>query len=333
MASSSVDSNPETSSGARYRLTRTLRFNDIRSKFATREVLTENFSCQYDSVPTDFRMEIGFGNSNVVKEKDEIDEEYLQVAIGSKRRNDATLTSLRIELFDDRWKLLDSWEEESTDLEFYGRGFYNFYKFDATSESASSWNLIIDLVYKALPKPSAVTTVDQPQLRLQEEYSQLLDSGKESDVTFVVQGEIIKAHKLVLTTRCRHFDSMFDSGMAETHSKEVKINDIKPKAFKDFLRFLYTGVASKYEEDSTMELLAAADKYCVDDLKMICEKEINANLNGDNVIDALILAEKHNCPTLLTSAKAVFGWNAKALKTTEAWNKLLANPTVFEHLV
>ena len=121
--------------------------------------------------------------------------------------------------------------------------------------------------------------------------------------------------------------------MTETFSKQVEINDIKPKAFKEFLRFLYTNIAPKYVEDLTMELLAAADKYCVDDLKMICERAIIFNLNGDNVIDALILAEKHNCPTLLTSAKAVFGWNAKALKTTEAWNKLLANPTLFEPLV
>merc|ERR1711915_1031361 len=97
-------------------------------------------------------------------------------------------------------------------------------------------------------------------------------------------------------------------------------------------RFLYTDVAPEYAEDSTMELLALADKYCVDDLKKICKEAINSNLNSDNVIDVLILAEKHRCSTLLTSAKAVFGWHAKELKSKEAWNKLLENPTIFEHL-
>merc|ERR1739844_885387 len=99
---------------------------------------------------------------------------------------------------------------------------------------------------------------------------------------------------------------MHSRGMSETISKEVEINDIKQKAFREFLRFLYTDIAPKYAEDSTMELLALADKYCVDDLKKICEEAITSNLNGDNVIDALILAEKHRCSTLLTSAKAVF---------------------------
>ena len=102
-------------------------------------------------------------------------------------------------------------------------------------------------VYLALPEPSAVSTTDhrrqppaadQPKLGSQEEYSQLFDSGKESDVTFVVQGEKIQAHKLVLTTRCEHFESIFDSGMSETLLIEVEINDIKPRAFKEFLRFL-----------------------------------------------------------------------------------------------
>jgi len=188
------------------------------------------------------------------------------------------------------------------------------HEFDVTSESGSSWRLIIDFVYRILPKQSAITTVDQPKLRFQEEFSQLLDSGKQSDVTFVVQGEMIKAHKLVLTTRCKHFETMFDSGMSETFSNKIEINDIKPKTFKEFLRFLYTFVAPKYKnKDSTMELLAAADKYCVDDLKMICEKAINSNLHCNNVIDALIMAEKHNCPTMLTAAKAVFEWHTKGI--------------------
>jgi len=206
-----------------------------------------------------------------------------------------------------------------------------FYNFDATQDLASSWRLIIDLVYVA--DQPVVTSAVQPILRLQEELSQLFDSGKESDVSFVVQGEKIKAHKVLLTTRCKHFESMFDSGMAESCSKEVTVNDIKPKTFKEFLKFLYTDMTPDYEEDSTMELLSVADKYCVDDLKKMCERAINSNLNGDNVIDALTLAEEHHCPTLLTSAKAVFGWHAKALKSTNACNKLLEYPKLLLELL
>ena len=134
-------------------------------------------------------------------------------------------------------------------------------------------------------------------------------------------------------TRCAVFKSMFQSGMEESSSKEVELNDIEPKAFGEYLRFLYTNIPPKYAENSTMALLAFADKYCVDDLRKMCARAINSNLNNNNVIDALFLAEKHGCPTLMKSAKAVFGWNAKALKSTNAWNKLLENPTMFQYLI
>jgi len=310
MASSSEsESSPEISLAARYRLTHAICFDDITTKCSETEVvLTESFYCPHDPLPTNFRLVLDFGDFK---------EGYLGVFLKPVSR-DVTLTSLRYELLDDRCEVLEAYEIEEPDeyKKLKRRGFAEFYNFNATQNVASSWRLIIDFVYVAAQP--VVTTAVQPILRLQEELSQLLDSGKESDISFVVQGEKIKAHKVLLTTRCKHFESMFDSGMAESHSKEVTVNDIKPKTFKDFLRFLYTNMLPDYEEDSTMELLAVADMYCVDDLKEMCERAINSNLNGNNVIDALILADKHHCPTLLSSAKAVFGWHVKALKSQKS---------------
>ena len=119
----------------------------------------------------------------------------------------------------------------------------------------------------------------------------------------------------------------------ESFTNEVEVTDIKPKAFKEFLRYLYTDVAPKYAADLTMELPAAADKYGVTNLKAMCETAISSNLNGDNVIDALLLAEKHHCPNLMTSAKAVFGSHATALKSSKAWKKLIESPTLLLKLV
>ena len=41
----------------------------------------------------------------------------------------------------------------------------------------------------------------------------LLSSGKHSDVTFVVQGEHIKAHAAILSARSDVFDRLLDCGM------------------------------------------------------------------------------------------------------------------------
>ena len=104
------------------------------------------------------------------------------------------MTLLRIELFDDRSKLLNSWEHKIPQMgeKMNGIGVGKFYEFDPTEESSPSWRLVIDFVHIALPGPFAVTTTDhrrqppaadQPKLRSQEEDSQLFDSEKESDVT------------------------------------------------------------------------------------------------------------------------------------------------------
>ena len=312
------------SSGASYRLTRTICFDDIRHKFSRREfVSTDKFYCQYDPSPIDYKLNIEFGTK---------EEGYLGVFICPVSR-DATLTRVQIELYDGRCNLMTTITDNKTqEYRMSGRrGWITKQKFDATSPP--SLRVIIDFIYKASPNEFALTTVDQPKLRLQNEYGRLLDSGDESDVTLVVQGEKIKAHKLVLTTRCEVFGSMFDAGMAEGFSKEVVITDFTPKAIKEFLKFLYTGVSPKYGGHATMELLAAADKYCVNDLKVMCARAISSNLNGNNVIDALLLAEKHYCSTLMTSAIAVFGSHAKALKSTKAWNKLIKSPTLLLKLI
>merc|ERR1712142_1270985 len=104
MASSSIVSSPERNPGARYRLTRTQILHDVQSKFANDEnVTTDEFYCQYDPVPTDIRFRFDFRTHE--------DEEFLVVIIQPVSR-ETTVTSLRIKLFDDKCKLLHSWESE-----------------------------------------------------------------------------------------------------------------------------------------------------------------------------------------------------------------------------
>ena len=189
MASSSIESDSETNTGARYRLNHSLCFDNIRSKFAEREViLTEKFYCQYDLVPTDFRFNIRFGGTYVEPDETYVaPETSLKVFVEPVSR-DATVTSIRIELFDDRHTLLASRENDEPVVFEKPDGYGVFDLFDeaslATSDSETTWRLEIDFVYIALPEQSAVTTVDEPKLRLQQEYGQLLESGKESDFTF-----------------------------------------------------------------------------------------------------------------------------------------------------
>jgi len=56
-----------------------------------------------------------------------------------------------------------------------------------------------------------------------------------------------------------------------------------------------------------LALLVAADKYGVETLKRKCE--LDAPIDADNVVDALLVAESIDAETLMTCAKIVIGAN------------------------
>ena len=91
-------------------------------------------------------------------------------------------------------------------------------------------------------------------------YQSLLDSGKQSDVTLVVGGKNLRAHKLVLSTRSPVFAAMFDhSETSESMEGRVVIEHVQVDAFEMFLRYLYTGKVEALDRFAP-ELLVIADR-------------------------------------------------------------------------
>lgn len=82
------------------------------------------------------------------------------------------------------------------------------------------------------------------------------DSQAFSDVTFIVEGKVVHAHRLVLSLMSEHFRAMFMSGFKEKFQREILIPHISYQAFMLMLEFMYTGVPpdlSVYESESNLE--------------------------------------------------------------------------------
>ena len=62
----------------------------------------------------------------------------------------------------------------------------------------------------------------------------LLDSGKHSDVTFLIDGVPFKAHRAILSSRSSVFARMIARNITE-------IADISSETFQEVLRFCYSG--------------------------------------------------------------------------------------------
>merc|ERR1712168_1714273 len=99
---------------------------------------------------------------------------------------------------------------------------------------------------------------------------------------------------------------MFTSDVRENNLNEVDVPDVEPRFFKGLLQFLYSGLPPTNLDEIAMDLMVVADKYGCKELVDISADNIRKNLNADNVIDALLVADKINREDLMKVAKVVF---------------------------
>ncbi|XP_014237850.1 uncharacterized protein LOC106659688 [Trichogramma pretiosum] len=107
-------------------------------------------------------------------------------------------------------------------------------------------------------------------------------------------GKEIPAHRVVLAAASPVFKAMFSHDMVENKSQSVDMNDISYDAVVEMLRYIYTGSVKTQEFSLTTEVLTAADKYQLDDLKNKCEQILISTLSTENAINVLKVADKYN---------------------------------------
>ncbi|CAL9192812.1 BTB/POZ and MATH domain-containing protein 1-like [Musa acuminata AAA Group] len=154
-----------------------------------------------------------------------------------------------------------------------------------------------------------IYTIAVPSSNITQNFGQLLDSGKGTDVSFEVDGEIFNAHKLVLAARSPVFRAQLFGPMKDRNMHCIKVEDMETPVFKALLHFIYWDSLPALEElaglntkcASTLmaqHLLAAADRYALDRLKILCEVKLCEDVAINTVATTLALAEQHHCSQL-----------------------------------
>ncbi|PNX98977.1 BTB/POZ and MATH domain-containing protein 2-like, partial [Trifolium pratense] len=124
-----------------------------------------------------------------------------------------------------------------------------------------------------------------PPSTIGHQFGKLLESGKDSDVSFEVNGEIFAAHKLVLAARSAVFRAQLFGPMKDKNTQCIKVEDMEAPVFKALLHVIYwdslpdmqelTGINSKWATTlMAQHLLAAADRYGLDRLRLMCEASL-----------------------------------------------------------
>ncbi|XP_014208381.1 speckle-type POZ protein A-like [Copidosoma floridanum] len=162
------------------------------------------------------------------------------------------------------------------------------------------------------------------------DYLVLLNNKNFSDVSIIINDQVIYAHKCILAVKSPVFASMFDTAMIENKANEVRIDDIKYEVLYEMLRFLYTGVVSKLI-NLAADLFYAADKYGIEQLKIMCVKQLIKNMNADNVIGYVYLADSHSNDLLKNKAIQFIVNNAKDVVQKSEFKELsIQNPIFYE---
>lgn len=160
-----------------------------------------------------------------------------------------------------------------------------------------------------------------PASSISDHFLRLLESTEMSDVTFQVGHREFAAHSVVLAARSPVFRAMFsgDGGRppARAHRDDgagkrlvVRIDDTAPAAFGALLHFVYAdalpptvdaGADGGLVADMRVagELLAAADKYGVERMRLLCERALReAVVDAGTAAAGLVLADRLRCSEL-----------------------------------
>lgn len=168
-----------------------------------------------------------------------------------------------------------------------------------------------------------------PECRLSDDIGDLFESRKFSDVILSVNGKEFYTHKAILAARSPVFAAMFEHDMEEKKQNRVEITDVDSDVLKEMLRFIYTGRATNLDNMAD-ELLAAADKYALERLKVMCEEELCQSLSVDSVSESLVLADLHNADQLKAYSIDFINSHAADVMETSGWKIMVQ---VRPHLV
>ncbi|XP_020107383.1 BTB/POZ and MATH domain-containing protein 1-like [Ananas comosus] len=193
---------------------------------------------------------------------------------------------------------------------FVERAYLEASQFRSTDCLLSNDALLVHCTVTVLKNPRlqspAIRPVAAPPSDLHQHLVRLLESGEGSDVTFEVGGATFAAHRWLLAARSPVFRAELFGPMKENRMRRIKIDDMEAVVFKGLLHFIYSDSLPPLMEELAKEsavlmaqhLLAAADRYGLERLRLICESKLSQQVDAGTVATTLALAEQHHCRNL-----------------------------------
>ncbi|CAN6334409.1 unnamed protein product [Urochloa humidicola] len=188
-----------------------------------------------------------------------------------------------------------------------------------------------------------------PPSNLHAHLSDLLWKKQGVNVAIDVAGETFEAHGWLLKARVPVLEAELPAATKEKEKapasggarRRMEIQGMEPKVFKAMLHFIYTDVLPEMKEHETVAmaqgLLAAAHRYKIEKLKLMCEEFLCKSIDVSTVATTLVVAEEHGCHALKAACLEFMGRPgiAKAVMASQGFEKVKASclPLMMELVV
>ncbi|GJN34790.1 hypothetical protein PR202_gb23486 [Eleusine coracana subsp. coracana] len=145
--------------------------------------------------------------------------------------------------------------------------------------------------------------VPVPPSDLTQHLSNILWNKRGTDVAIDVGGEeTFEAHRWILA-RSPVFEAELLAAKKKDKSpssslRRIEIQGVEPKVFKAMLHYMYTDSLQTDDVAMAQGLLAAAHRFKLERLRVICEEKLCKHIDLDTVVGTLAVAQKHDCRAL-----------------------------------
>jgi len=263
-----------------YETSQVVSFNGLKTLFENEEIkYTPIFYTTRDPKPVNFQLQIFFGEFG----------EFLSIFVANKserkvncKKNTITLKHFRDGILCN--KVIEGTMFHSNASTQSTWGFDEFYEVNNLQLDVDpptvGWQIEITakILYEGTLEQLVVTEAgknfEEKGSQLANDLLDILLNEKDTDISFEIDGQVIKAHRLFLSARSEYFRSMFNSGMIENSSDKVKIEECDSTMFKKLLEFLYTDKCPTDIDAIASKLLPVADQYMITPLKSHCAKAL-----------------------------------------------------------
>ena len=176
-------------------------------------------------------------------------------------------------------------------------------------EEEDDWNDVIAI--------EVLENYSEPLMKELENYRQ---QGLLCDAIIAVDDRELPVHKNIVSAMSPFFRDIFAKLHDPTDNK-ITLHNLNGAIMNDILHFIYTGEVSIHD-GNVRQMLAASRFLKLESLKGMAISYLKKKLSPGNVIDILLLADKHKCQSLLEQAEKLVVDNFVLVSKTQGFKKL-----------